>query len=66
MSGNADEIENAARLEALRRTLLLDSPPEEVFDRLTQLATSVLHVPAALVSLVDGDRQFFKSATGLP
>ena len=61
-----EEIQNAARLEALRRTLLLDSPPEEVFDRLTRLATSVLHVPGAMVSLVDGNRQFFKSSVGLP
>ena len=60
-----DVIENEARLEALRRTSLLDSPPEEAFDRLTRLATTVLRVPVALVSLVDGDRQFFKSQTGL-
>src|SRR5437867_3856909 len=45
--------------------MLLDSPPEEVFDRLTQLATTVLRVPVALVSLVDGERQFFKSCVGL-
>ena len=60
----SDVIENEARLEALRRTSLLDSPPEEAFDRLTRLATAVLHVPVALVSLVDGDRQFFKSQCG--
>jgi formate hydrogenlyase transcriptional activator len=58
-------IRNEARLEALRRTMLLDSPPEEAFDRLTRLATTVLRVPVALVSLVDGDRQFFKSQCGL-
>jgi formate hydrogenlyase transcriptional activator len=60
-----DVIENEARLEALRRTSLLDSPPEEAFDRLTRLATTVLRVPVALVSLVDGNRQFFKSQCGL-
>src|SRR4249920_1063113 len=59
-------IENGARLKALRRTSLLDTPPEEVFDRLTRLATTLLHVPVALVSLVDGNRQFFKSSVGLP
>src|SRR5512147_125162 len=59
-------IRNEARLEALRRTSLLDSPPEEVFDRLTRLATTVLRVPVALVSLVDSDRHFFKSQCGLP
>ena len=58
-------LESEARLEALRRTELLDSPPEEAFDRLTRLATTVLHVPVALVSLVDSDRQFFKSQVGL-
>jgi len=58
-------IENEARLQALRRTSLLDSPPEEAFDRLTRLATAVLHVPLAFVSLVDDQRQFFKSHCGL-
>ncbi len=61
----SDVLEDEARLEALRRTSLLDSPPEEAFDRLTRLATAVLHVPVALVSLVDSDRQFFKSQCGL-
>src|SRR5215471_11052399 len=61
-----DVVENEARLHALRRTALLDSPPEEAFDRLTRLATTVLRVPVALVSLVDRDRQFFKSHCGLP
>jgi GAF domain-containing protein len=60
-----DVLGSEARLDALRRTALLDSPPEEAFDRLTRLATTVLRVPVALVSLVDGDRQFFKSHCGL-
>jgi formate hydrogenlyase transcriptional activator len=60
-----DGIQNAARLAALQRTALLDSPPEEAFDRLTRLAKSILHVSASYVSLVDGERQFFKSAVGL-
>lgn len=63
MGGSSDEKE---RLAALRRAELLDTPPEEVFDRLTQLATELLRVPVALVSLVDEDREFFKSAVGLP
>jgi GAF domain-containing protein len=54
------------RLRELRRTQLLDSPPEESFDRLTRLTSTVLNVPMALVSLVDDDRQFFKSCLGLP
>jgi formate hydrogenlyase transcriptional activator len=61
-----ERIHDEARLDVLRRTALLDSPPEEAFDRLTRLATTVLHVPSAMVSLVDGDRQFFKSSVGLP
>jgi signal transduction histidine kinase len=58
-------VQNPARLAALHATDLLDSPPEPAFDRLTRLATAVLHVPIALVSLVDEDRQFFKSCIGV-
>ena len=54
------------RLDALRRTGLLDSAPDPTFDRLTRIASRVLHAPVALVSLVDRDRQFFKSCLGLP
>lgn len=54
------------RLAALGETGLLDSPPEESFDRLTRLASHLLGAGAALVSLVDADRQFFKSQQGLP
>jgi len=61
-----EKLHDAARLAALRRTSLLDSPTEEAFERLTRLATSALHVPAAYVSLVDDERQFFKSSVGLP
>ena len=60
-----DVIQNEARLDALRRTSLFDSPPEEAFDRLTRMAASVLRVPVALVNLVGSDRQFFKSQCGL-
>jgi GAF domain len=54
------------RLTALHDTLQLDSPPEESFDRLTRLTATVLNVPMAMVSLVDRDRQFFKSCLGVP
>ncbi|HMA34333.1 MAG TPA: sensor domain-containing diguanylate cyclase [Chloroflexia bacterium] len=60
-----DPLASPARLAALRQTALLDSPPEEAFDRLTRLAAHLLGAPIALVSLVDHDRQFFKSAIGL-
>lgn len=55
----------ADRLRALLATKLLDSPPEERFDRLTRLAAEILDVPMALVSLVDDKRQWFKSRHGL-
>jgi PAS domain S-box-containing protein len=47
---------------------LLDTPPEEVFDNFTQLASRLMRAPVSLVSLIDfdGDRQFFKSQCGLP
>jgi diguanylate cyclase (GGDEF)-like protein/PAS domain S-box-containing protein len=59
-------VRDPARLAALRRLDLLDSPPEPAFDRLTRLAAAVLHAPIALITLVDADRQFFKSCIGLP
>ena len=59
------DLENENRLRMLEATGLLDSAPEEAFDRLTRLATSLLRTPVALVSLVDARRQFFKSALGL-
>jgi GAF domain-containing protein len=54
-----------ARLFALDRLDLLDTPPEPAYDRLTALAARLLGVPVALISLVDHDRQFFKSQVGL-
>ncbi|HEX9427799.1 MAG TPA: sigma 54-interacting transcriptional regulator [Candidatus Polarisedimenticolia bacterium] len=60
-----EQLQNAARLAALRRISLLDTPPEEAFDRLTRLAATVLRVPAAFVSLVDGERSFIKSCVGV-
>jgi phosphoserine phosphatase RsbU/P len=54
------------RLRALETAVLLDTPAEAVFDRLTYLASQTLGVPVALVSLVTPDRQFFKSQRGLP
>jgi two-component system cell cycle sensor histidine kinase/response regulator CckA len=54
------------RLAALRHTALLDTPPEEGFDRLTRMASRLLGTPVALISFVAEDRQFFKSAIGLP
>ncbi len=53
------------RLDALHRLALLDTPDEPAFDDLTQLAATALHMPIALVSLIDGERQWFKSRVGL-
>jgi len=58
-------VGDPGRLAALRGTGLLDSPPEEAFDRVTELAARLLDVPVVLISLVDADRQFFKSCVGL-
>jgi len=58
-------VGDPARLAALARTQLLDSASEEAFDRLTRLSGELLRAPVALVSLVDHERQFFKSAVGL-
>jgi signal transduction histidine kinase len=57
---------SSRRQRALAETGLLDSLPEAAFDRYTRLASRVLGAPVALVSLVDTDRQFFKSIVGLP
>lgn len=53
------------RLEALRSLEVLDSPAEERFDRLARMAKRMFDVPIALVSLVDQNRQWFKSCIGL-
>ncbi len=57
-----DEI---GRLSALRRYDILDTAPEAPFDRITALVRGVLGVPMAAISLVDHDRQWFKSRDGL-
>lgn len=58
-------VASPQRLFALRALGILDTPPEECFDRLTRVASRALGAPVALVSLVDADRQFFKSQIGL-
>lgn len=56
-----NEPERLAALHALR---VLDTPPEPRFDRLTRLAAALFDVPTALVSLIDAERQWFKSRHG--
>ncbi len=53
------------RLHLLHALDLLDTPAEPIFDRITRLVAKILKVPIALVSLVDTDRQWFKSQVGL-
>ena len=53
------------RLHALHALALLDTPVEERFDRITRLAVRLFDVPIALISLVDAQRQWFKSRAGL-
>lgn len=53
------------RLQALQDLEILDTPPEARFDRVTRIAQQLFQVPIALVSLVDADRQWFKSRQGL-
>jgi len=55
----------AERLAALAASGLMDSPEEAVFDRLTWLATQVTECPMALLTLLSGQRQWFKSRVGM-
>jgi GAF domain-containing protein len=57
--------DEALRLAAVRALNLLDTPPEERFDRITRTAQRLFDVPVALLTLVDANRQWFKSCQGL-
>ncbi|HXM99075.1 MAG TPA: GAF domain-containing protein [Candidatus Dormibacteraeota bacterium] len=56
---------DAARVAALEKYAILDSEPEQAFDDLAKLATFICKTPIALVSLIDGERQWFKSKIGI-
>jgi anti-sigma regulatory factor (Ser/Thr protein kinase) len=58
-------IDEAARLEALRRYRILDTDPEQAFDDLALLASYICQTPIALISLIDEDRQWLKSHIGI-
>jgi low affinity Fe/Cu permease len=61
----AATLADIGRLSALEHLELLDTPSEQVFDALTLAAKLALNIPTVLISLVDSDRQFFKSTCGL-
>lgn len=64
--GQAPLPENEAnRLAALHALQILDTPPDDAFDRITRLASRILKTPIAIVSLVDKERQWFKSHLGV-
>lgn len=58
-------VNEAARLAAIRRYDVLDTPPDGAFERITRLAARLLKTPIAIVSIVDEDRIWFKSKYGL-
>lgn len=58
------DVREAERLKALRALNLLDTAPEERFDRFTRIAAALFDAPVSLVTLVDEDRQWFKSCVG--
>ena len=65
-SGNAMQTwTESERVEALRSYGILDTPPEPDFDDLVQLVAQVCEAPRAAISLIDADRQWFKSEVGL-
>ena len=59
-------IRDPARLAALEKAGLLDTPAEPAFDRLTRLTAHVLGTPMAIISLVGAEHVYFKSSYGLP
>ncbi len=54
-----------ARLVSLRRMQLLSTPAEDSFDRITRTAARLFNMPTSLITLIDHDRQWFKSAVGM-
>ncbi len=58
-------LDEEARLQALKEFLILDTPPEPELDSITNLASKLCATPIAVISLVDSDREWFKSKVGI-
>ena len=65
MSATVTPANEVERLSELRRYEILDTPPEEFFDRITAVAASLFQTPISLISLVDQNRVWFKSRIGM-
>lgn len=65
MQAVASPSNEAARLDAVLRYQILDTPPEASFDRQVRLAAYIMGTPIALISILDNKRQWFKSRYGL-
>ena len=65
MTDSDAEKHELARLAALQRYDVLDTPPEEAFDRITRLTKTVLRMPIVTVTFIDAQRQWFKSRQGM-
>ncbi len=59
------QVNESRRLQALRGYVVLDTAHEPVFDAITELAAAICEAPIAMISLVDADRQWFKSYLGV-
>ncbi len=60
-----NNVKSKSRLQSLYSIGILDTPPDERFDRITRIASRIFKVPISIVSLVDRERQWFKSSFGL-
>lgn len=66
MQDSHQVVRDRNRLAAVRRLVLLDTPPSPPFDRLTRMAATLLGCPISLLTIIDARRQWFKSSYGLP
>jgi PAS domain S-box-containing protein len=58
-------LDETARLKALREYAIMDTEPEETYDEITRLAAQICGVPVATISLIDENRQWYKSKVGM-